>query len=192
MYLHFEGPFQWIGPDPARSVLEAPTARSSGIYLWTARCVDGYLPSYVGETGRDFRVRMREHLREQLAGAYTIRDPDAYRSGSKVLVWRGLLGRLAEPGGLPEYVKRLPDILPALLGFIHSVHFHLAATSCDTRMRRRVEAALAARFHAQTGRVATFQDEGVRYDPRLPHEAPVTVICSAVSDIIGLPSSFEA
>lgn len=192
MHLYFDGPFQWITPDPARSVFEAPQASSPGIYLWTARCPDGYLASYVGETGRDFGTRMQEHLREQLAGVYTIRDPEAFCSGSKVLVWRGLLGRSAEPDGLAGYVRRLPDLVPALVGFIHAIHFHLAPTGCDARLRRRMEAALAASFHAQGGRVAAFQDEGVRYDPRLPQEEPVIVSCSAAATIHGLPVQFEA
>jgi hypothetical protein len=115
MHLHLGGPFQWITPDPAQSVFDAPQAGSPGIYLWTSRCADGYLASYVGETGRDFRTRTHEHLREQLAGLYTIRDPEAFCSGSKALVWRGLLGRSAEPGGLVEYVRRLPDLVPALV-----------------------------------------------------------------------------
>jgi hypothetical protein len=135
---------------------------------------------------------MREHLCEQLAGVYTIRDPEAYCSGSKVLLWRGLLGKSAEPGGLAEYVKRLPDLAPALVRFIHAVHFHLAPTTSDNRLRRRVEAALAACFRAQGGRVAEFQDEGVRYEPRLPQEEPVVVSCSAAVAIHGLPSQFEA
>jgi hypothetical protein len=192
MRLHFDGPFQWITPDPARSVFEAPQAGSPGIYLWTSRCADGYLVSYVGETGRDFRTRMQEHLREQLAGVYTIRDPEAFCSGSKAVLWRGQLGRTAEPGGLVEYVRRLPDLVPALVGFIHAVHFHLAPTACDARLRRRVEAALAASFRAQGGRIAAFQDEGVRYDPLLAGEEPVVVACSAAVAIHGLPAQFEA
>jgi hypothetical protein len=192
MHLHFDGPFQWITPDPTRSVFEAPQASSPGIYLWTSRCADGYLPSYVGETGRDFRTRMQEHLRDQLAGVYTICDPEAFCAGSRSLVWRGLWGRSAEPGGLAEYVRRLPHLVPALVGFIHAVHFHIAPTSCDDRLRRRVEAALAASFRAQGGRVAAFQDEGVRYAPRLPQEEPVVVSCSAAVAIHGLPAQFEA
>lgn len=192
MHVHFDGPFQWITPDPARSVLEAPQASSQGIYLWTVQCADGYLTSYVGETGRAFRIRMQEHLRDQLAGIYSIRDPEAFCSGSKALVWRGLWGKSAEPGGLAEYVKRLPELVSALVGFIHAVRFHLAPTSCDARLRRRVEAALAASLNAQGGQVAAFLDEGVRYGPRLQHEEPVPVSCSAAVAIHGLPSQFEA
>jgi hypothetical protein len=174
------------------SVFEAPQASSPGIYLWSALCADRYLVSYVGETGRDFRTRMQEHLRDQLAGVCTIRDSAAFCSGSKAIVWRGLLDKSAEPGGLTEYVRRLPDLVPVLVGFIHAGHFHLAPTSCDGRLRRRVEAALAATFRAQGGRVAAFQDEGVRYEPRLSHEEPVVVSCSAAAAIHGLPAEFEA
>jgi hypothetical protein len=83
-------------------------------------------------------------------------------------------------------------LVPALVGFIHAVHFHLAPTGCEARLRRRAEAALAASLRAQGGRVAAFQDEGVRYDPRLPQEEPVAVSCSAAVPIHGLPAQFEA
>jgi hypothetical protein len=192
MHLRFEGPFQWITPDPLRSVLEAPQSNSPGIYLWTSHCVDGYLVSYVGETGRDFRTRMQEHLRDQLAGMYSIRDPEAFCSGCNVIVWRGLWGNLAEPGGLAEYVTRLPELVQALVGFVHAIHFHLASTTCDTRLRRRMEGALAASFLAQGGQVAAFLEEGVRFYPRLSHEEPVAVACSSAAPILGLPSQFEA
>jgi hypothetical protein len=91
-----------------------------------------------------------------------------------------------------EYVRRLLELAPALVGFIHAVHFHLAPTDCDARLRRRVEAALAASLRAQGGPVAAFQDEGVRYEPRLPQEEPVVVSCSAAVSIQGLPAQFEA
>ncbi len=135
---------------------------------------------------------MHEHLREQLSGVYTIRDLEAFCSGSKALVWRGLLGSSAEPGGLVEYVRRLPQLVPALVGFIRAVHFHLAPADCAARLRRRVEAALAASLRTQGGQVAAFQDEGVQYDPRLPQEEPVVVSCSAAAPIHGLPAQFEA
>lgn len=192
MHLHFDGPFQWITPDPARSVFEVPQANSPGIYLWTSRCADGYLASYVGETGRNFRTRFWEHLRDQLAGIYAIREPEAFCSGSKAIVWHGLYGKSAEPGGLTEYAKRLPDLVPALIGYIHEIHFFLAPTSCDNRLRRRVEAALAAAFRSQGGQIAAFQEEGVRYEQQFPHGEPVVVYCSATVPIHGLPTQFEA
>jgi len=89
-------------------------------------------------------------------------------------------------------VRRLPELAPALVRYIHAVHFHLAPLTCEKRLRRRVAAGLAASINAQGGRVAALTDEGVRYRPRLPHEEPVFVSCSATVAIHGLPGQFEA
>jgi hypothetical protein len=46
-------------------------------------------------------------------------------------------------------VRRLPELAPALVRYIHAVHFHLAPLIFEKRLRRRVEARLAASINAQ-------------------------------------------
>ena len=70
MSLEFSGPFCWLSSDPATSIFEAAAVRAAGIYLWTVDTQDGYVIYYVGETGAEFRQRLRQHWCEQMAGMY--------------------------------------------------------------------------------------------------------------------------
>jgi hypothetical protein len=81
--LEFSGLFSWLSSDLATSIFEAAAARTAGIYLWTIEIQDGYLIYYVGETGAEFRQRLRQHLCEQLAGMYHIYDPQRFAVGQK-------------------------------------------------------------------------------------------------------------
>ena len=140
--LEFSGPFSWLSSDPATSIFEAAAARAAGIYLWTVETQDGYLIYYVGETGAEFRQRLSQHLCQQLAGMYHIYDPGLFAVGQKRALWRGLYGNDREPG-LAAFVECLPSLAPALANFVRLIRFHLAPLTCHTRLRRRIEAALA-------------------------------------------------
>jgi hypothetical protein len=190
LMLSFTGPYSWL-PGRLPSVFEAPAASSPGIYLWTVETTPhGELVYYVGETGRDFRSRFVEHLKEQVSGYYRLYDPAAMLQGDKRLLWRGLYGRGAEPT-LAPFIENLERLAPPLRTFIGFVRFYLGPLEVDSRLRRRIEAAIADHLYGQSG-PANFQDAGIRYDRRHPDEAPTEVRLDGVSTLRGLPEVVAA
>jgi hypothetical protein len=165
VHLEFSGPFSWLASDLAPSIFEAVAAQAAGIYLWTVDTPDGHLIYYVGETGVEFRQRLHQHLSRQLAGMYHIYEPGMFAVGQKHALWRGMYGRDRE-SSLAALVDRLPTLAPALADFVRLMRFHLAPLTCQTRLRRRIEAALARHLSRQPGLVGSFQDAGIRYAPR--------------------------
>ena len=146
---------------------------------------------YVGETGAEFRLRLRQHLCQQLAGMYHIYDPELFAIGQKRALWRGMYGRDRE-AGLAAFAERLPTLAPALADFVRLMRFHLAPFTCHTRLRRRIEAARALHLYSQPGLVGPFQDAGIRYEPRRPDEEVTEVICGSSVVLLGLPARLQA
>jgi hypothetical protein len=66
--ISFAGPFSWAGTPDAPCVRDTDVVCKAGIYLWTVPLTDGHLVYYVGETGRSFSIRLRQHY-EELAAA---------------------------------------------------------------------------------------------------------------------------
>jgi hypothetical protein len=121
--LEYSGPFSWLLSDAAPSIFEAATARAPGIYLWTIETKDGDLIYDVGETGGEFRQRLRQHWCEQLAGMYHICGPERFAVGHKHVLWRGMYGNARE-ADLGAFVGRLPTLAPALADFVRLIRFH--------------------------------------------------------------------
>jgi hypothetical protein len=82
-----------------------------------------------GETGAEFRLRLRQHLCQQLAGMYHIYEPELFAVGQKRALWRGLYGRERE-AGLADFVERLPTLVSALANFVRRMRFHPAPLTC--------------------------------------------------------------
>lgn len=186
--LVFAGPFAWLSNGALPCVFEVPMSKQSGIYLWTVDTTDGDLVYYVGETGRDFGTRLTEHLKDQLAGMYHIYDPGAFVRGVKEPLWSGMFGKSRERT-LSEFVRRLPELAPALVEFVRAMRFYLAPLAGDARIRKRIEAALADHFHAQGGVVAQFQDGDIHYERTRPGEVPLVLSCHWPGHIRGAPET---
>jgi hypothetical protein len=189
--LECSGPYSWRSLDPAISIFEAAASRAAGIYLWTVDTQDGYVIYDVGETGAEFRQRLRQHLCEQLAGMYHIYDTELFAVGQKHALWQGMYGNDRE-AGLAEFVECLPTSAPALANFVRLIRFHLAPLTCHTSLRRRIEAALAMHRYRQPGLVGPFQEVGIRYVPRCAGEEPIDVRCQSSAVLLGLPACLEA
>jgi hypothetical protein len=102
-----------------------------------------------------------------------------------------MYGNDHEPG-LAAFVERLPTLAPALADFVRLMRFHLAPLTCDTRLRRRIEAVFVLHLSSQPGLVEQFQDAGIRYAPRCAGEEPINVRCQSSAVLLGLPARFEA
>jgi hypothetical protein len=185
--LLFMGPFSWGQEADAKCIADAPEGKLSGVYLWANGSPERELVYYVGETGVSFAIRMKDHLVQELSGMYHIHDPALFRQGEKKCLWAGMYGKTAEPGGLMEFLGRLPELYPALSGFVHQMRFYLAPTNCDPRMRKRIEAALSSHFIGLREQGFDLQDDGVVYSPRKAHEKPQEITISSIRPIAGLP-----
>ncbi|ACR78788.1 hypothetical protein Kole_0059 [Kosmotoga olearia TBF 19.5.1] len=87
--LRLLGPYKLFGND-GNSLFNTDISRKNGIYFWTVKYKNGYLIDYIGETGKTFCQRMKEHLIETLGGNYRICDPDKLLQGKEKIVWNGL------------------------------------------------------------------------------------------------------
>jgi hypothetical protein len=92
---------------------------------------------------------------------YHIYDTERFAAGQKHVLWRGMYGSDRE-AGLAEFVERLPTLALALADFVRLIRFHLARLTYHTRLRRRIEAALALHLSRQPGIVPQCQDAGIR------------------------------
>lgn len=184
--VRFDGPFSWKGAADAPSVASAAVARRPGVYLWTVRTTLGVLIYYVGETGRSFVARMREHYKEHAAGFYHLHDPAAFARGEKSLVWPGAYDN-RDRKSPEECMAAYLEIAPVAAELAGLYRFFLAELDVDRRLRERVEAALANQLYGSDGVVGAFQDEGVRYHPRRSDEQPIVCGFESPVGLVGLP-----
>ena len=131
--IEFYGPFSWTSTDDSTSVFKSSIAAKLGVYLWTVSTSEGELIYYVGQTGRSFRVRMREHFVQQLSGMYMVYEPELFVQGKKQMAWQGMLAR-GQESRIPEYLERLPELLSAVRGFAKQMRFFISTT----RLRRKI------------------------------------------------------
>jgi hypothetical protein len=122
---------------------------------------------------------------------YHIDEPELFAVGQKRALWRGLYGNDRE-AGLAAFVECLPSLTPALANFVRLIRFQLAPLTCHTRLRRRIEAALAMHLYRQPGLVGPIQDVGIRYVPRRVDEEPIDVRCQSSAVLLGLSACLDA
>lgn len=186
--LNFLGPYSWLDMPDAPSLLEAETSRHPGIYLWTIPLAHGHLVYYVGETGRAFRVRMLEHYKEHASGMYHLYDPERFAKGEKISLWPGRYD-VGERKTALECIVAYPHLCRAITELTGIYRFLLAPLECDARLRRRIEAAIAAELMCQSDPMGSFQEPGVRYHPRRGSESSLHIDVESAVPILGMPNS---
>ncbi|MFM7052761.1 MAG: hypothetical protein ACKOYN_11630 [Planctomycetota bacterium] len=185
--IDFRGPFGWLSAPDAPSVFESVAPETAGIYLWTIDRGDGHLVFYVGETGRCLRQRLAEHYAEHAAARYSIYEPALFATGVKSLIWPGYFGKSGRDLG--DCVAASIELAPQIAGMARLLRFFIAPTTCDTRIRRRAEAAIADALYAAPGAIGGFQYRGVRYQRIREDESPIrfAVRVAAPAQVLGLP-----
>ena len=191
LLLEFQGPYSWFAAGPVGSILDPPQGKAHGIYLWTVPTESGELVYYVGETGRQFSIRFREHLVAQLSGMYHVHDPAAFQLGKKSMLWPGLYDRCHRVD-LCDFVQRLPELAEPLQKFVNVFHFFIAEIDVDSRLRKRIEGAIADHLVRQPGIVGSFQEAGIKYVRRRKDEPSVQIGVRSSKEICGLPACLEA
>lgn len=188
--VNFDGPFSWIDSGGLPCMFDHPIGAKAGIYLWTVGTPEGELIYYVGETGRSFAGRLFEHLKEHLAGAYHVWEPEPLGRGVKVELWAGIYGRNRREAtrGL---VEKHESLAGAISGLISVYRFFVAPLDCDQRTRQRIEAGIALYLYGLGDAPTNFQDRGIRYLPRYAGELPITLDIDSARLLRGLPDSLE-
>lgn len=176
-------------PD-APSLFDSEIGKERGIYLWTVPMPEGALVYYVGETGDCFNTRLLSHYLEHAAGMYHLHEPTMFAKGKKKLVWSGRYDS-ENKKSVSECILVYPRLTAVIHELTQILRFHLAPLSCEARMRRRIEAAIAGHLYQQPGMVGSFQDK-IRYQPRRGDEAAISVRLETSCPVLGFASELDA
>jgi hypothetical protein len=130
MTVSFLGPFSWT------NVLLAREASESGIYLWTVPTQRGNEIYYVGETGRSFSERLRQHTSAFNDARHDIYAAPELTQGRRRLLWPGFG---ADKDECREQSKHLTSHIREMMSVMR---LFLAPLGTDTDTRKRIEAAV--------------------------------------------------
>jgi hypothetical protein len=125
MEVEIHGPFSWLTGLDHACIFESPVANFSGVYLWSVPYEGAEMVYYVGETGRSFRDRLKEHLASYLAGLYRVWEPELFARGEKRLVWDGMWRR-GEEVRMGDFLARHTELAPRIHQIVRLLRFHLA------------------------------------------------------------------
>ncbi len=180
-----QGPFSLLTTTEMPCVLEVGAAAQSGIYLFSIEHEGRDLVHYVGETGRSFAQRLREHLFAYLNGTYNVYEPEAFAAGQLDQIWEGMLSWSA---GLRagEFLARSDELMPAMRANLHRIRLWLLATDVDRRTRRLMETAIARHLMDQAAPIGTFH-EPIKYEYRGPDEPSIEFAIDMHAQFIGMP-----
>ena len=188
--LRFEGPFGLCGDRP-RLLFNEEVSHSAGVYLWVVRYKDGYLVHYIGETGTSFNKRMKEHMIQTLGGNYRVCDPEALVQGEEKVIWDGLW-RKGTRDKMLEFVDRYVELSPVIRDYLETIEIMVAPLQAESRVRRRIEGAMAQALKDQPAQVSNLLPDDIRYTTRKKDEPPISVNIESDVKVLGLPSKLEA
>lgn len=191
LIVSFAGPFSWSGTPDAPCVYHVDEACRSGVYLWTVPLPDGHLIYYVGETGRSFGIRLRQHCDELVAARYHVYSAEEFARGEKRTLWPGRYDTIDRRSD-DECQANCPCLSKEIGEMMLVLRLFLAPLCCDKRIRRRIEAAIAQSLYAAPGKVGAFQDQGIHYNLRTNDEEPIACVTSSPVPLLGLPEWFWA
>ncbi|MDK2952844.1 MAG: hypothetical protein PWQ27_227 [Kosmotoga sp.] len=155
------GPYKLFGSD-GNSLFDTDISRENGIYFWTVKHENGYLIDYIGETGRTFWQRMKEHLIETLGGNYRICDPDILLQGKEKIIWNGLW-RKGTKDKIQEFIKNYEIYAPIIKRYIEIHDVFLAPLSADRRKKRLIEGNIAKIIKEQKPPISNLLPSDIRY-----------------------------
>lgn len=131
---------------------------------------------------------MLEHYKEHASGMYHLYDPERFAKGEKIFLWPGRYDAGERKTAL-EYVVAFPHLCRAIAKLKGIYRFLLAPLECDARLRRRIEAAIAAELICQPDPMGSFQKLGVRYHALRGNESPPHIDIESAVPILGMPNS---
>jgi hypothetical protein len=181
--IDFSGPFSLHGMEPL--LWNSSFAHQPGIYLWTIELQGAFFIEYIGETGKSFDKRTKEHLVQTFGGNYMILDMEAVKKiGEPFYIWKGQ-GREEDRNFMDLYV----DLAPKILEYISSLRLFVAPLVIEKRDQQLIEGCLAKHLYHQEKNINKFFQKGIRYVfNRKLDEDPFHVRLEAAQPILGLPS----
>jgi len=188
--VEFSGPYSWNGSAETTSIFDAEISKNAGIYLWTVSYGDAELIYYVGETGRNFAIRMLEHFQEHCSGGYHLYNPSLFRLGQKECLWPGRYDP-TQRTSIGGFLQQASELFPVILELAVLYRFFLAPLNGTPRLRKRIEAAIATHLYHQAGIIGSFQDRGIRYASRRVDEQPEFAEIRCSHTLLGLPEKLQ-
>lgn len=182
--LNFEGPFS------VEDIADQGLFRQAGVYMWAVPLIEGpYRVLYVGETGRSFFERAKEHIIQTLGGNYRICDADELVYGRETIVWDGMW-RSGTRDRVSELILNVEFITSAALAYLKIKKLYLAPIDCSREQRRRIEGGLvsALRSHPTAGNLIP---NDIRYYRTNRNQALITVSIHCAENIEGLPELLQ-
>jgi hypothetical protein len=134
---------------------------------------------------------LHQHYDELAAARYHVYSAKEFARGEKIALWPGrfdVINRKSDDECQANRHLLSEQIREMML----ALRFFLAPLSCDTRTRRRIEAAIAQSLYAAPGMVGTFQDQGIHYHLRTNEEKPIACVVCSPLPLLGLPERFWA
>lgn len=188
--LKLSGPYKLFG-NRAQLFFDADVSQKNGIYLWTIKYGNGYLIDYIGETGKTFSKRMKEHLIEMLGGNYRICDPDMLLQGKERIVWNGLW-RKGTRDNIGKFIRDYEDYAPIIKRYIEIHDIFLAPLTVDRRTRQLIEGNVAKIIKGQNPPVSNLLPSDIRYVyNRKENEEGFIVHIESNENVFGLPKTFK-
>jgi len=156
------GPFSYLTDGNEPYALDAAQAKLSGIYLFTIPHNDKELVHYVGETGRQFSKRLREHLFCYMNGTYNVYDASTFAQGSlDNRIWKEMLFS-GEARRAEDFIARHREIFPQLAQMLKTIRLWLIPIDIDSVIRKNIEAAIARALLREPHPVCSFHEK-IRY-----------------------------
>lgn len=199
MEIRWYGPYRWYGEgddcffntENKEEIIKEP-----GIYLWAIPFENRYLTYYVGETGRSFIDRFKEHTRYYLSGHYRIYDPQEFAKGkTQTPKWGGTWkSERQDPKYILEFLNEYPKWSIIIHEFLGHLRIFIAPLKIDYRVRKRIECAIVECLQAQ-GRLMEEEDSvkpTLEKGRRQPDEEPISLTMTSFEPILGLSSKLEA
>lgn len=143
----------------------------------------------MGQTGRTFRKRLREHVLTLLSGQERVYEPNDYVKGQKNVLWDGLWrrGRTYEIDALIDsHVAQAQ----ARVERLRLTHIFLAPLEATVDVREAIESQIASHIYSDCDGCAALMESDVRYVSKKLSELWEVDIASAVK-LNGLPSSMR-
>lgn len=183
--LELFGPYKLFGNGIL--LFDVDVSQKRGIYFWTIRYGNGYLVDYIGETGKTFHQRMKEHMIETMGGNYRICDPEMLLQGKEKIIWNGLW-RKGTRGKIIKFIKIYENIAPIIKRYIEIHDIFLAPMTIDRRKRRLIEGNIANTIRKQKPPICNLLPPDIRYVyNRKKSEEGFNVIIECNENILGLP-----
>ena len=181
------GPFGWLRDEELPCVFDVPAGLKAGVYIWSIDFSGSELVHYVGETGRSFKDRFREHLFAYLSGQYHIYEQASFESGRLAPLWDGMWRYGCEVYAA-EFLARRAELADALYLNLRSLRLWLVEIDTDRRQRRLFEGAIATTLRQQPPPIGDFQEADVRYEYRGDDEPSVSFSIKSPRPFRGLPA----